>query len=88
MARLIFIRRARELGFTLEQVRALLRLSATDRHDACAEVRALASHHLAEVKGRIADLRAMERILVQAVQRCDAGEVPGCPLIASLSRSA
>ena len=81
-----FIRRSRELGFTLDEIRALLALSAGDGQDACAEVRELASGHLGDVRAKIADLRAMERVLADAVRRCDTGEVPGCPLIDTLSR--
>ena len=85
---LAFIRRARELGFTLDEIRALLALSAKNGQDACAEVRGLAASHLKEVRAKIADLRAMERVLADAVRRCDAGEASGCPLIETLSRSA
>jgi MerR family mercuric resistance operon transcriptional regulator len=87
VARLLFIRRARELGFTLDQVRALLKLSKADGAS-CAEVRELATRHLLEVKTKIADLRAMERTLVRAVSDCDTGEMPGCPLIDALSAHA
>jgi len=80
-----FIRRSRELGFTLNEIRALLALSASNGQEACAEVRELAAGHLAEVQAKIADLNAMERILADAVRRCDAGEQPGCPLIDALS---
>jgi MerR family mercuric resistance operon transcriptional regulator len=83
--RLTFVRRARELGFTLDEVRALLSLSADQREGACAEVREVAASHLADVRARIADLRAMERILADAVRRCDKGEAAGCPLIDALS---
>jgi MerR family transcriptional regulator, mercuric resistance operon regulatory protein len=83
--RLAFVRRARELGFTLDQVRALLALSAKDGRDACTEVHNLAAEHLGEVRAKIADLRAMERILADAVRRCAAGELPGCPIIDALS---
>ena len=81
---LAFIRRSRELGFTIDQIRALLALSAKNGKAACHEVRELAAHHLAEVRAKIADLRAMERILADAVRQCDAGEAPGCPLIDAL----
>jgi MerR family transcriptional regulator, mercuric resistance operon regulatory protein len=84
VARLAFVRRARELGFTLDEVRVLLLLSA-GRQKACAEVRSLAATHLVDVKAKIEDLRAMEKALTGAVRRCDAGEAPGCPLIESLS---
>jgi MerR family transcriptional regulator, mercuric resistance operon regulatory protein len=85
--RLIFIRRARELGFTLDEVRALLRLAEAGGETSCAEVRELAARHLADVKAKLAALRAMERTLTDAVRRCDAGEVPGCPLIGALARA-
>ncbi|HWD57471.1 MAG TPA: helix-turn-helix domain-containing protein [Stellaceae bacterium] len=84
--RLAFVRRARGLGFTLDEVRALLALSTHDGRAACAEVRQLAADHLAEVRAKIADLKAMETVLADAVRCCDAGELPGCPLIESLSR--
>jgi MerR family mercuric resistance operon transcriptional regulator len=84
--RLTFVRRARELGFTLAEARALLALSAIDGESACAEVWDISATHLADVRARIADLRAMERILTAAVRQCDAGEQPGCPLIEALSR--
>jgi MerR family mercuric resistance operon transcriptional regulator len=82
---LAFIRRSRELGFTLEKIRALLALSADDGNNTCAEVRQLAASHLADVRAKIADLRAMASVLSEAVRRCDAGEQPGCPLIDALS---
>lgn len=85
---LAFIRRSRELGFTLDEIRALLALSTDGGQDTCAEVRELAADHLGEVQAKIADLRAMERVLADAVRRCDAGETPGCPLIDTLSRVA
>ena len=80
VARLIFVRRARELGFTLDEVRALLGLAASGG-EACDEVRTLAAAHLTDVRARIADLRSMERIFAQAVQQCDAGQQATCPLI-------
>ena len=82
-ARLGFVRRARELGFTLDEVRALLGLAAGGQAS-CAEVRALAAGHLKDVRGRIADLRSMERVLAESVRACDAGDDPGCPLIEAL----
>lgn len=84
--RLTFVRRARELGFTLDEVQALLALSATDGQSACLQVREISAAHLANVRARIADLRAMERVLATAIRQCDSGEQPGCPLIETLSR--
>src|SRR5215470_2258158 len=85
---LTFIRRSRELGFTLDEIRALLAISAEDGNNPCGEVRQIAARHLADIRAKIADLRAMARVLSDAVQRCDAGEMPGCPLIGTLSASA
>jgi MerR family mercuric resistance operon transcriptional regulator len=86
--RLAFVRRARELGFTLDEVRALLVLSAANTENTCSEVREVTVRHLADVRAKIADLRVMERVLSEAVRRCNAGEVPGCPLIDTLTASA
>lgn len=80
---LTFVRRARDLGFTLEAVGALLRLAA-DRSTACAEARALAATHLRDVRQRIADLRLMERVLADAVQHCDTTPPAACPVIDAL----
>ena len=85
---LTFIRRSRELGFTLDEIRTLLTLSAHDSKNTCTEVRDLAARHLADVRAKIADLRAMATVLSDAVRRCDAGELPGCPLIDALSATA
>ncbi len=84
VGRLAFVRRARELGFTLDEVRALLRLAAGNG-GACAEAREIAATHLAAVRAKLVDLRAMEQVLAGAVRRCDAGETPECPLIGVLA---
>lgn len=83
--RLRFIRRARQLGFTLDEVRALLRLAAGDREDVRAEARGLAAAHVADIRAKIADLQAMERVLSDAICECDLGQRPRCPLIEVLS---
>ena len=83
LQRLKFVRRARELGFTLDQVRALLRLVDEQKHQ-CAEARDLAATHLANVRAKIADLRAMERALKDMVAQCTDGTLLQCPLIEAL----
>lgn len=83
VGRLRFVWRARRLGFTLDEVRALLRLANGGR-TSCREVSSLAAAHLADVKAKIADLRRMERALADAVRACDTGKAPACPLIESL----
>jgi MerR family mercuric resistance operon transcriptional regulator len=84
LKRLSFIRRARELGFTLDEVRALLRLvdEAPDR--SCSDARGLAAGHLRDVRSKIAALRRMETALSDMVRRCDEGGDPNCPLIETL----
>lgn len=85
VARLRFIRRSRQLGFTLDDIRALLRLAVADGENARAETRSLAAAHVAEIRTKIADLRAMEAVLADAICECDAGQQPRCPLIEVLS---
>jgi len=81
--RLAFIRRARELGFTLDQVRTLL--SLVDGHDyTCGQVRALTLEHLKRVRRNIADLRRLERVLDSMARECAGGTLPECPIIEAL----
>jgi MerR family mercuric resistance operon transcriptional regulator len=84
VGRLGFVRRARELGFTLDEVRALLGLAASGKAS-CAEARDLANVHLRDVRARLADLARMERVLAETVRACDTGDETSCPLIAALS---
>jgi MerR family mercuric resistance operon transcriptional regulator len=87
VTRLTFIRRARELGFSLGEVRTMLRL-ADERERPCAEVRVVASAHLRDVRAKIADLQAMERVLRATVARCARGTGSDCALIEAFSRAA
>lgn len=84
VARLSFIRRARELGFTLEEVRTLIDL-ASGGPDTCARARDLALEHLVVVRAKMADLRRMERVLAETVKACDREPHSGCPLIDTLA---
>src|SRR3546814_21117357 len=72
LRRLSFVRRSRELGFTIEQVRALLDL-ADQRDRSCAAVDAIAREHLAEVDHKLADLTALRRDLREIIGRCRPG---------------
>ena len=85
VARLRFIRRARQLGFTLDEVRALLRVALGDGEDVRTEARGIAAAHVAGIRAKIADLQAMERVLTDAICECDGGQRPRCPLIEVLS---
>jgi MerR family transcriptional regulator, mercuric resistance operon regulatory protein len=86
LKRLSFVRRARALGFSIGEVRTLLRL-ADERKRPCAEVRIVADAHLKDVRAKIADLRRMERVLKATVARCAKGRRTDCPLIEALHRS-
>lgn len=80
MRMLAFIRRARELGFTLDEVRALLSLAGPDRNS-CAEVREIAAAHLDGVRAKLANLMRLETILAQTIARCAQGSPPTCPVL-------
>lgn len=82
--RLRFIRRTRELGFTLEQVRALLGLSVQADRD-CDTVAAIAIAHLVDVDRKIADLTALRRELADAVAHCAGGAVSECRILEAFS---
>jgi MerR family mercuric resistance operon transcriptional regulator len=83
VARLRFIRRAQELGFTLAEIRRLLALGDPQ---SCAKARTLAAEKLSLVRARIADLDRMRAALESLVERCDAvrGKV-ACPIIQTLA---
>ena len=85
--RLTFIRRARALGFSIDEIRTLLRL-ADEHQRPCAEVRVVAEAHLDDVRAKITDLRAMERVLKDTVAKCAAGTRSRCPVIDALYRDA
>jgi MerR family transcriptional regulator, mercuric resistance operon regulatory protein len=85
--RLRFVLRARELGFSLDEIRELLHL-VDERDQPCAEVRAVAAAHLDDVQAKIADLKRMERVLKDVVAKCADGTLPECPLIQTLFRKA
>lgn len=85
--RLCFIRRARELGFPLDEVRRLLDL-ADQKSQSCQRVHAIAVEHLTEVRAKLADLRRMERVLGAMVKACAQGTMPACPVLATLAQSA
>jgi len=84
--RLQFVRRARDLGLSLDEVRHLLSL-ADQKSNSCSKVHALAAHHLADIRTRIADLKRMERVLARLVRSCAKGDLPSCPLLEALAHS-
>jgi Cu(I)-responsive transcriptional regulator len=85
--RLGFIRRARNLGFGIDQVRALLSLA--DNHDReCGEVDRLAKAHLAEVESKIAGLTALKIELSATIDRCRSGTIAQCQILKALAAPA
>ena len=82
--RLRFILRARELGFTIEEIRGLLGLVDGGNYT-CAEVREMTLHHLADVRAKIADLQRLKRTLAQTVAACSGDQVPDCTVIDALA---
>ncbi|MDE5451934.1 MerR family transcriptional regulator [Bradyrhizobium sp. CSA112] len=77
---LAFIRRSRDLGFTLEEIRALLALGGPERAS-CADVHKIASAHLTNVRSKLSDLVKLEAILAETVARCSDGAAPDCPVL-------
>lgn len=84
VARLRFILRARELGFSLEDIRGLLDL-VDGGTQTCAEVKARTERHLDDVRSRIADLRRIARVLAQTARQCSGDAVPECPVLEALA---
>jgi Cu(I)-responsive transcriptional regulator len=83
LGRLSFIRRARDLGFSLSQVRELLSL-ADQRRRSCQAVDAIAREHLAQVDRKIADLTALRDQLDRIISQCSHGTVADCRIIETL----
>lgn len=81
--RLKFILRARELGFTIDEVRSLLNLSDGGQLT-CGEVYELTSAHISEIRRKIGDLRKLEKTLTQVSAQCERGRAPKCPVIDAL----
>ncbi len=79
------IRRARELGFSIGDIRALLALAAPFRAS-CAEVREIAWTHLDDVRAKLVDLTKLEHILAETVARCSGGPAPSCPVLDILAK--
>jgi len=83
LKRLNFARRSRELGFSLKEVRQMLRL-VDGGSVTCEQVREMTLEHLGDVQKKIADLKRMEKTLKDTAARCTGGEAPDCPIIDSL----
>jgi len=81
--RLIFIQRAKELGFSLAEIASLLALG----DGRCAETKELAVHKLAIIKNKLQDLQALAITLEKLIQSCEANSAhQGCPIITAISK--
>lgn len=81
--RLHFVRRGRELGFSLDELRGLLRL--VDGHAyTCREVHALTTEHLKDIRQKIADLQRLEQVMSDMASKCSGDQIPECPVIDAL----
>ncbi len=85
LKRLNFVRRSRELGFSLDSIKEMLRMVDASGVT-CEQVREIAQAHLDNVHAKIKDLRRMEKTLGRTVSLCDGGEAPECPIIETLFR--
>ena len=82
IARLRFVKRCRDLGFSIPDIRTLLdRLAGNDAP--CADVKALGERHLRGVRRKLDELGNLERALAELVKRCDAGRID-CPMLKRL----
>ena len=84
LKRLTFIRRTRELGFSVEEIRGLLRLVDGGSYT-CAEVNEITVRHLDDIRRKMADLKKLSRVLGNMAAQCSKGQVPECPIIDALS---
>lgn len=80
MKRLLFVRRCRELGFRLDEVRELLRLVDGEKYT-CAEVKEITVDHADDVQTKIKDLRKIEKVLRSMATKCEGRNLPDCPII-------
>ena len=83
---LLFIQRARNLGFPVKEVGALLGLWR-DKKRASGRVKKLAEHHIAEIDRRMAELGGMRRTLTHLVHACHGDQRPECPILDDLARA-
>lgn len=83
--RLLFIRRSRQLGFSMDEIRDLLSL-VDGNQVSCEHVKSIAEEHLRDIQAKIDDLRKMQRTLSDLAGRCSGDDVPSCPIIDSLQR--
>ena len=84
VAMLQFVRRTRDMGFSLEEVASLVALWRNRRRSS-REVRRLAEKHLADIEARMAEMRAVSRTLKRLVHACHGDDRPECPILDDLA---
>jgi MerR family transcriptional regulator, mercuric resistance operon regulatory protein len=82
--RLVFIRRSRQLGFSLDEVRDLLGL-VRGHELTCAKVKTLTEQHMSDIRRKVKDLKKLERVLSDLAAQCHGKKVPDCPILEALS---
>lgn len=83
--RLSFIRNARGLGFSIDQIRSLLALAGEEDQD-CSTARDLANRHLLEVENRLEQLSRLRKELKRIARSCDGGKVSDCRIIEAIAK--
>lgn len=84
LKRLTFIRRSRELGFSMKEIKELLAL-VDDGGYTCGEIKEITTEHAKNVQQKIVDLQRMEKMLTDISMHCADGQRPDCPIIEALS---
>lgn len=82
--RLRFTMRARELGFSIGDIKDLLGLADGGRRS-CASVKSHTERHLADIRTRICDLKRIEKVLARTARLCSGDDVPECPVLDALA---
>lgn len=84
--RLSFIRRSRELGFTIDEIRGLLDLVNGGNYT-CSDVKTITMEHVDSIRQKIADLKKLEKTLSRIASQCTGDATPECPIIDALYES-
>ena len=83
---LLFLKRARSLGFSLQECRVLLSLYR-DRERSSADVKRIAKHHLADIERKIEELLGLKAVLGELVDKCHWDDRPDCPILDDLAKA-
>jgi len=85
LQRLLFLRRCRDLGFSIQEISSLLEL-AEQREEPCTKIARVATHHLDAVQAKLTDLKRLHRALRSLIESCSGGPVSECKILEALSR--